>query len=240
MSFRIPVAENDEKGTRLDLWGGSVAWPSDLSQKGLLSGHVSAPAELTDHRALCSQRLQLCPGRWTSQWGCGSLFPGFGSPGGGTWALRNCQAGCAQAWGHCGPPLQVGGWVKVTQSCPNLCDPMDYTVPGILPARTLDWVAVPFSRTPVGCALIGHVCWRVTCFIRVQGSSPWGVMWTRVVSYGYLVRAGRFLLNSQKDSSAGRKRLLKARLPWIFKTPNIFITQVSIPLATVLLNFTLD
>ena len=26
------------------------------------------------------------------------------------------------------------------------CDPMDYTVHGILQARTLEWVAFPFSR----------------------------------------------------------------------------------------------
>ena len=36
--------------------------------------------------------------------------------------------------------------MKVTQSCPTLCDPMDYTVHGILQARILEWVAVPFSR----------------------------------------------------------------------------------------------
>ena len=36
--------------------------------------------------------------------------------------------------------------VKVTQSCPTLCDPMDYTVHGILQARILEWVAFPFSR----------------------------------------------------------------------------------------------
>ena len=36
--------------------------------------------------------------------------------------------------------------VKAAQSCPTLCDPMDYTVHGILQARILEWVAVPFSR----------------------------------------------------------------------------------------------
>ena len=36
--------------------------------------------------------------------------------------------------------------VKVTQSCLTLCDPMDYTVHGILQARILEWVVVPFSR----------------------------------------------------------------------------------------------
>ena len=36
--------------------------------------------------------------------------------------------------------------VKVAQLCPNLCDPMNYTVLGILQARILNWVAFPFSR----------------------------------------------------------------------------------------------
>ena len=36
--------------------------------------------------------------------------------------------------------------VKVTQSRPTICDPMDYTVHGILQARILEWVAIPFSR----------------------------------------------------------------------------------------------
>ena len=35
--------------------------------------------------------------------------------------------------------------VKVAQSCPTLCDTMDYTVHGILQARILEWVAFPFS-----------------------------------------------------------------------------------------------
>ena len=36
--------------------------------------------------------------------------------------------------------------VKVTQSCPTLCDPMDHTVRGILQDRILEWVAYRFSR----------------------------------------------------------------------------------------------
>ena len=38
------------------------------------------------------------------------------------------------------------GCVKVAQSCPTLFDPMDYTVHGILQARILDWVAIPFPE----------------------------------------------------------------------------------------------
>ena len=36
--------------------------------------------------------------------------------------------------------------MKVNQSCPTLCDPMDYTVHEILQARILEWIAFPFSR----------------------------------------------------------------------------------------------
>ena len=36
--------------------------------------------------------------------------------------------------------------VKVTQLCPTFCDPMDYTVHGILQARILELAAFPFSR----------------------------------------------------------------------------------------------
>ena len=36
--------------------------------------------------------------------------------------------------------------VKVAQLCVTLCNPMDYTVYGILQARTLEWVSFPFSR----------------------------------------------------------------------------------------------
>ena len=35
--------------------------------------------------------------------------------------------------------------VKNIQSCPTLCIPMDYTVHGILQAKILEWVAIPFS-----------------------------------------------------------------------------------------------
>ena len=36
--------------------------------------------------------------------------------------------------------------VKVTQLCLTLCDPMDYTMHGILQATILEWVTVPFSK----------------------------------------------------------------------------------------------
>ena len=40
---------------------------------------------------------------------------------------------------------------EVAQSCPTLCDPMDYSPPGsslhgILQARVLEWVVISFSK----------------------------------------------------------------------------------------------
>ena len=36
--------------------------------------------------------------------------------------------------------------MKVAQSCLTLCNPMDYTVHGVLQARTLEWVAFSFYQ----------------------------------------------------------------------------------------------
>ena len=46
--------------------------------------------------------------------------------------------------------LTVSAAAKSHQSCPTLCDPIDGSppgspVPGILQARTLEWVAISFS-----------------------------------------------------------------------------------------------
>ena len=46
---------------------------------------------------------------------------------------------------------QAAAAAKLLQLCPALCDPMDYSppcpaIPGILQARTLEWVAISFSN----------------------------------------------------------------------------------------------
>ena len=45
----------------------------------------------------------------------------------------------------------AAGAAKSLQSCPTLCDPIDgsppgFPVPGILQARTLEWVVISFSN----------------------------------------------------------------------------------------------
>ena len=70
---------------------------------------------------------------------------------------------CPACQGHSLPPSLQGSpvWVhaaaaaaaaaKSLQSCPTLCNPIDSSppgspVPGILQARTLEWVAISFTR----------------------------------------------------------------------------------------------
>ena len=56
--------------------------------------------------------------------------------------------------------MDIAGWsilkaaaaAESLQSCPTLCDPIDGNpagspVPGILQARTLEWIAISFSNT---------------------------------------------------------------------------------------------
>ena len=47
--------------------------------------------------------------------------------------------------------LRAAAAAKSLQSCPTLCDPLDgsppgSSIPGILQARTLEWVAISFSN----------------------------------------------------------------------------------------------
>ena len=48
-------------------------------------------------------------------------------------------------------PVDAAAAAEPLQSCPTLCDPIDGSppgspVPGILQARTLEWVAISFSN----------------------------------------------------------------------------------------------
>ena len=47
---------------------------------------------------------------------------------------------------HRASALWVVSEVKVAQLCLTLCDPLDYTVLGVLQTRILEWIAFPFSR----------------------------------------------------------------------------------------------
>ena len=54
--------------------------------------------------------------------------------------------------GHCGKYYPEAAAAKSRQSCPSLCDPIEgsppgSSIPGILQARVLEWVAIAFSDT---------------------------------------------------------------------------------------------
>ena len=65
----------------------------------------------------------------------------------------------------CISSVSLTATAKLLQSCPSLCDPTDGSppsspVPGILQARTLEWVAISFSnagKTKVKVKLLSHV-----------------------------------------------------------------------------------
>ena len=62
-------------------------------------------------------------------------------------ATLYCERSIARS---CDPTSAAAAAAKSLQSCPTLCDPIDgsppgSSVPGILQARTLEWVAIAFS-----------------------------------------------------------------------------------------------
>ena len=76
--------------------------------------------------------------------------------------------------------------VKVTQLCPSLYNPKDYTVHGILQARILERVAFPFSRgssqprdwTQVSCLAGGFfTSWATKYSFPIHIMKSWRLMW---------------------------------------------------------------
>ena len=54
-------------------------------------------------------------------------------------------------WQECPEDPAAAAAAKSLQSCPTLCDPRDGSppgspIPGILQAKTLEWVAISFSN----------------------------------------------------------------------------------------------
>ena len=57
---------------------------------------------------------------------------------------------CRQIFADCNAAAAAAAAAKLFQSCPPLCNPIDGSppsspIPGILQARTLEWVAISFS-----------------------------------------------------------------------------------------------
>ena len=72
-------------------------------------------------------------------------------------------------------PAPAAAAAKSLQSCPTLCDPIDSSppgtpIPGILQARTLEWVAISFSNA-----------WKWSHSVVSDSSRPHGLQTTRLL-----------------------------------------------------------
>ena len=84
-------------------------------------------------------------------------------------------------------------YAKSLQSCPTLCDPIDGSppgspVPGILQARTLEWVAISFSkcRKVKSESEVTQSCLTLSdpMDCSLTGSSIHGIFQARVLEWG--------------------------------------------------------
>ena len=83
-----------------------------------------------------------------------------------------------------GCPLMAAAAAASLQSCPTLCDPIDGSppgspIPGILQARTLEWVAISFSR-----AWKGKVEVKLLSHVRLL-ATPWTAAYQAPPSMGF-------------------------------------------------------
>ena len=133
--------------------------------------------------------------------GDAGLIPGLGkSPGGGSG--NSLQYTCL------GNPMDRGGWwtrvhgvtkswtaataAKLLQSCPTLCNPIDgsppgSSVPGILQARTLEWVTISFSNAlkwKVKVKSLSHVQLFATTWTAAYQAPVHGISQARVLEWG--------------------------------------------------------
>ena len=107
-----------------------------LSHKGSHSGLELPHGELGSSHPWDLPSLEVSRLKWGGL--CGSLFTSSYSM---CWVVADLErAG----------PVPAAAAAESLQSCPTLCDPIEGSppgspVPGILQARTLEWVAISFS-----------------------------------------------------------------------------------------------
>jgi len=94
---------------------------------------------------------------WPHRWQPTRLPRPWDSPG------KNTGVGCHFLLQY----MKVKSESEVAQSCPTLCDPVNYSLPGssvhgIFQARVLEWGAIAFSN-PIGCCCC--CCCQVTSVV---------------------------------------------------------------------------
>ena len=110
--------------------------------------------------------------------------------------------------------------MKGSQLCLTLCDPMDYTVHGILQARILEWVAIPFFRgssqprdqTQVSCIADGFfTSWATTVIFECLHVPTCGAAcYTSIVSSTLTTEIISLILEITSQSWEGTHTFFKA------------------------------
>ena len=133
----------------------------------------------------------LCEVIWDSIWILGLIF-----------SLQKCHwdfdnnsikyIGWFELYQHiervAGRKATAAAAVKLLQSCPTLGNPVDSSppgspIPGILQARTLEWIAISFSNAWK---------WKVKVMdCSLPGSSVQGIFQARVLEWGAITFSGR-------------------------------------------------
>ena len=122
--------------SRPEYWSG-YSFPSP--------GHLPNPAIKPRSPTLQADSLPVELQEKPKNTGVGSLFLLLTQES--NWSLQHCRQILYQLSYEGSPQfLPAAAAAKSLQSCPTLCDPMGYTVYGILQARILEWVAFLFSR----------------------------------------------------------------------------------------------
>ena len=101
--------------------------------------------------------------------------------------------------------LLLAAAAKSLQSCPTLCDPIDGSppgspIPGILQARTLEWVAISFSNAwkwKLKVKLFSRVWLFATPWTAAyQAPQSMGFFQARVLEWGAIAFSGSYLIKA--------------------------------------------
>ena len=124
---------------------------------------------------------------------------------------------------------------KLVQSCPTLCDaidgsPLGSAVPGILQARTLEWVAISFSNAwkwKVKVKLFSQLCLTLSdpMVCSLPGSSAHGIFQARVLEWGTIAFSVHYC--SRWKSCLGNYTWKKVwdTVQCVGKSTSVFITD---------------
>ena len=113
---------------------------------------------------------------------------------------------------------------KSLQSCPTLCDPINISplgcpAPGILQARTLEWVAISFSNAWKwkSESEVAQLCPTLSdpMDCSLPGSSIHGVLQAKVLEWGAIWRRLGGSLGNKLNINFWREYVLNVREQWI-------------------------